>query len=187
MAKSRKKMILWTSALVAVIAIAASVLAKDGFAPVSVASSVSGVPITTDGNHVLTFTHHDPDFSLQYPDTLQATSSKGDDGSETIIFSGPEQPDAAGHMGFQIFVSQYSGSAPIDGQFVHDAFPSLAVNDPVQIVFGDGVPGLVFMSMDETIGKTRELWFARGGYLYQVTTYADLDGWLAGIFKTWRQ
>ena len=35
-------------------------------------------------------------------------------------------------------------------------------------------------------GDTREVWFIHGGYLYEVTTYKELDIWLAGIMRTWK-
>jgi hypothetical protein len=33
---------------------------------------------------------------------------------------------------------------------------------------------------------TREVWFIHGGLLYEVTTYKQLDSWLAQIMQTWQ-
>ena len=32
----------------------------------------------------------------------------------------------------------------------------------------------------------REVWFIHGGYLYEVTTYKELDTWLGSIMQTWK-
>jgi hypothetical protein len=36
------------------------------------------------------------------------------------------------------------------------------------------------------MGDTREVWFIHGGFLYEVTTYKQLDSWLAPIMQTWQ-
>jgi hypothetical protein len=36
------------------------------------------------------------------------------------------------------------------------------------------------------MGDTREVWFIKGGFLYEVTTYKQLDTWLAQILQTWQ-
>ena len=33
-------------------------------------------------------------------------------------------------------------------------------------------------------GDWREVWFIHGGYLYEVTTYKELDTWLGSIMQT---
>ena len=35
-------------------------------------------------------------------------------------------------------------------------------------------------------GDWREVWFIRRGFLYEVTTYKELDSWLADIMRTWK-
>jgi hypothetical protein len=32
----------------------------------------------------------------------------------------------------------------------------------------------------------REIWFIHGGFLYEVTTYKQLDSWLTPIMQTWQ-
>lgn len=194
MNKKTIKIIIGASALIAVavvVVVAASVfkaqspspdISTNGDVPSSTPLDVASTTVATN-----TYVHQDPNFILSYPDDLTATSSVDADGSETIVFGGPSQPDmTADHLGFQIFISPYNESAPINQEFVKAAFPLLSIEDPVQVVFGANgdLNGLVFMSTDPTIGRTRELWLAHEGYLYQVTTYAALDSWLAEIFKT---
>ena len=35
-------------------------------------------------------------------------------------------------------------------------------------------------------GDWREVWFIRRGFLYEVTTYKELNSWLANIMRTWK-
>lgn len=41
-------------------------------------------------------------------------------------------------------------------------------------------------SKDAVLGDTREVWFIRNGYLYEVTTLKPLEGWLQDIVQTWK-
>jgi hypothetical protein len=36
------------------------------------------------------------------------------------------------------------------------------------------------------LGDTREIWFIRGGFLYEVATYKDQEAWLSEIMSTWK-
>jgi hypothetical protein len=36
------------------------------------------------------------------------------------------------------------------------------------------------------VGDIREVWFIRGGFIYEVATYNELDSWLAEILATWK-
>ena len=44
----------------------------------------------------------------------------------------------------------------------------------------------MFFSKNGLMGDTREVWFTHGGYLYEVTTYKELDPWLSGIMASWK-
>ncbi len=62
--------------------------------------------------------------------------------------------------------------------------PSGQFTEPVEIIISGDIHALAFFSTG-TFGEMREIWFLRNGYLYEVTTYASLDGWLAEILATW--
>jgi hypothetical protein len=44
----------------------------------------------------------------------------------------------------------------------------------------------MFFSQNPVMGETREVWFIKDGYLYEVTTYRELDSWLSQIMATWQ-
>jgi hypothetical protein len=50
----------------------------------------------------------------------------------------------------------------------------------------DGASGIAFFGFDARVGQTREIWFIHNHFLYEVTTYKELDSWLNEIMSTWR-
>jgi hypothetical protein len=52
-----------------------------------------------------------------------------------------------------------------------------AYEDMAKVYDGGNVPD---------IGDTREVWFIRGGFLYEVATYKELEPWLTEIMSTWK-
>jgi hypothetical protein len=80
--------------------------------------------------------------------------------------------------------------APIDGdQITEDRFlcdeASGVRNDAVNTTIA-GVPALAFHGFDAAMGQTYEVWFIRGGFLYEISTYKELEPWLNQILATWR-
>jgi hypothetical protein len=118
-------------------------------------------------------------FSLFYPDDLSLVDHVQPDGEHTAVFDDP-----AGNKGFQVFIVPYTGTQITQSRFLLDD-PSGVMQDPTDVTV-DGVRGTIFFSTDAIMGDTRELWFIRGGLLYEVTTYKPLDTWLANIMQTWQ-
>ena len=120
-------------------------------------------------------------FSLFYPDDLSLATKYGADnpGGVTLGFDDP-----TGDKGFQIYITPYSGTEISRVEFVADD-PSRVMLLPTDIYI-DGVKATMFFSPDAVLGPTREVWFIRGGYLFEVTTYKDQDQWLAAIMSTWQ-
>jgi hypothetical protein len=58
-------------------------------------------------------------------------------------------------------------------------------NDPVKATVA-GVPALSFHGFDAAMGQMYEVWFIHGGFLYEVSTYKELEAWLNQILSTWR-
>ena len=63
--------------------------------------------------------------------------------------------------------------------------PSGIVKDPADILI-DGTKAVMFLSKNAMIGDTREVWFIKNGFLFEVVTYRDLDAWLSSIMQTWQ-
>jgi len=117
-------------------------------------------------------------FSLVYPQNL--TVREYDDGTSASTITFGERT----WKGFQIYIVPYSYEHITQEQLKKD-IPSGVIIEPTDIII-DGVKSTVFFSKDSVLGDTREVWFIRNAFLYEVTTRRELDSWLADIMKTWR-
>lgn len=117
-------------------------------------------------------------FSLQYPEDLKI-KEYGEGNTSTITFE-----DAKGEKGFQVFVVPYEEETVSEERFKMD-IPSGVFREPVEVLI-DGARATAFWSANSVFGETREVWFIKNGFLYEVTTYKQLDSWLAGIMTTWK-
>jgi hypothetical protein len=116
-------------------------------------------------------------FELSYPEEL-SIREYGKGNTSTIVFE-----DSSGHNGFQVFVVPYTEPTVSEQRFKMDV-PSGVMKEPTQVLI-DGVTATAFLSTSTLFGETREVWFIHNGFLYEVTTYKDLDSWLASIMSSW--
>lgn len=146
--------------------------------PLVSATRLSEGVIAGKDSNSKTFTHSKIGFSLEYPSELSVVEFDEGQGARTILFQKPGE-----QFGFQIFAVPYQGDT-ISPERIAKDIPSRVLKDPVEVVLGENTRASVFWSESPTIGETREVWFIRNGYLFEVTTYAELDTWLAGILST---
>lgn len=118
-------------------------------------------------------------FSLLYPRDLQVREYDDGTSASTITFE-----DTVGTHGFQIFIVPYSEKQITREQFKKDV-PSGIIDEPTDIII-DGARATMFFSKDSVIGETREIWFIKDGFLFEITARRALDAWLANIMQTWR-
>ena len=83
-----------------------------------------------------------------------------------------------------MFVTPYADTHVTAQRFRVDE-PSGVMQSPTDIVI-DGTHATMFFGKNAIMGDTREVWFIHGAYLYEVTTYKELDTWLAAIMQTWK-
>jgi len=144
------------------------------------------------------FTHPEYGFSFEYPKDLEIQAFKEEEGGEiigeTIVFQQPNLPgvkplEDSEKIGLQIFISPFEDEEGVLTQErVLEDLPFAVIIEPQEVFLGvlaeKEIPALIFWSEDPLIGKTREVWFIHSGYLYEITTYAYLDLWLANILST---
>lgn len=123
------------------------------------------------------YTHSAYGFSFDYPEGLTVSSFE-EGGGEVILAEGK----AAGG-GFQIYITPFDEPGPITAERIRQDLPDMIIHDPQRAAIG-GADALIFFSEDPSLGKLREAWFSRGGYLYQVTAPAAFDGELSKIMAT---
>ena len=129
------------------------------------------------------FEHPKFGFSVEYPAEFSAARYEEADNAETILFENKKEGEEK--LGFQIFITPF-GEETITRERILQDLPNAGIEEPQEAILGDGTHALIFWSNDEAVGKTREVWFTHAGYLYEVSTYARLDTWLANILKTWQ-
>ncbi len=117
-------------------------------------------------------------FSLFYPQDFTVQEFDEGNGARTFVFG-----DEKHERGFQVFVIPYAQEQVDRERFLLDS-PSGVMKESIDVLI-DGAKGTIFFGKNGIMGDTREAWFIRGGFLYEVTTYKDLDAWLGGIMQTW--
>lgn len=137
------------------------------------------LPLLTDPQGFNRYQNAAFKFTLLYPNTLGVREYKEKDGSFSVTFEEP-----TGQKGFQIYVTKYASEQITRERFLLDS-PSGVMNEPTDVLI-DGVRGTMFFGRHSLMGETREVWFIKNGYLYEVATYKELDSWLAGIMATWK-
>jgi len=118
-------------------------------------------------------------FSLFYPEALTVQEIDEAGGGSTILFQNPE----AG-VGFQIFIVGYSEPVVTEERLKKDIPSGVQTNKEDIIV--DGASGVAFYSLDLGLGETREAWFIKNGFLYEVTTPKPLEAHLLEVLKSWK-
>jgi hypothetical protein len=118
-------------------------------------------------------------FSVMLPQSQSAKVFDEGQGATTITF----QNISTGY-GFQIYIVPYSGTQITNARFKLDEPSGVRTNVSTMVI--DGATAAAFDSTNQFLGETHEVWFVRGGYLYEVTTLKPLDSWLTQILTTWK-
>ena len=124
-------------------------------------------------------------FSFGYPEGFNI--SDFDDGGGKIILVKNVGSSVSNNSdnGFQIFIAAFDEPGPITKERILKDIPDMVISNEKEILVG-GERALSFTSKDELGGETREIWIARGGYLYQITGYKNFEKELLEIMGTWK-
>ena len=119
-------------------------------------------------------------FSVSYPQDLPPKEYTTPDPNELTVAFQAEQ----GGEGFQIYIAPVDGNKITQERFLRDEASGVR-KDPHDTAV-DGVEALAFHGFDAAIGQTSEVWFIKDGFLYEVSSYKELEPWFTEILKTWR-
>lgn len=146
-----------------------------GAAPEAIAA-ISGYQYTEE------YAHPSGEFSFMYPSDFVVTSIPSGEG-EAILVQNTETK-----IGAQILVTPFEGEdIDITEAVIRDSISDMDIREPQPVEIGEDRLGLAFLSDNESFGgSSREVWFVFRGNLYQISTYADLDPFLQGLFATWK-
>jgi len=121
-------------------------------------------------------------FSFQYPGELNASAFQEGDYGHTVLVQQPNE-----RAGFQIFIASFDEAGPITKERILRDLPDMVIDQPQHVIIGqDKITALIFFSHEPSLGRTREVWFIYGGHLYQMSTFAGLDGFIGRILETWK-
>lgn len=134
--------------------------------------------IEDTGNSEARYRDYERAFTFSYPSELTVSEFTEVGGAKTLVFEEPGTERA-----FQMFITPFMGTSITDST-IRAHVSSGIIEDPQEVVIGDGIRALVFWSEVTIVGRSREVWFIKDGYLYEVTTYAALDEWIASILNT---
>lgn len=118
-------------------------------------------------------------FSLYYPDDLSVTEQPGASGSMVVLFE-----DQTTDQGFDVFIVPYNQPKITQQTFEMDE-PSGMMDDPTDITV-DAAPATEFISTNQAMGASVEMWFLHDGFLYEVTAPQALAPWLLQIMGAWQ-
>ena len=124
------------------------------------------------------YVHQNPSFSFDYPKGFNVGNIAEEEGETVLV-----QKDG---KGFQIYFSFLGEDLEITPEKIKTDIPDMPVDNP-SFMDIDGIRALVFDSRTEGGGEnTRETWFNKDGYLYQLTAekeYADVAEEVLGAWR----
>lgn len=128
------------------------------------------------------YENSDIGFSFNYPKDFKITELSDDTGETILVKS--QKPEEE----FQIFISPFDEPEPITADRIKKDVPDMKIEEPQQVLIGADkkINALIFLSENESIGKTREIWFSANGYLFQITAKAGQDGFIGPIVETFK-
>jgi|SRR3989344_502537 len=166
-----------------VLAVLALILSTFYFLPRSAPNGMGSLTPFSDYQYTQTYSDETYHFSFNYPEgfTVTAVSDMGGEGGKTILLESDDKK-----VGIQILISPYGSDVDITEAMIESDIPDMRVSDPQTVEIGSSRKGLAFMSNNPAFsGASREVWFTSGGYLYQISTYAEFDELLKKLFGTW--
>lgn len=117
-------------------------------------------------------------FSLSYPTELSVAEYPQGSDVLTVVFQKPDE-----QKGFQVFIIPYA-ETQISQQRIQADLKGAPMKDAKEVVLAGNIRAVHFSSVAPIIGESSEVWFIHDGYLFEVTSYAADDAWLASILTT---
>jgi hypothetical protein len=119
-------------------------------------------------------------FSFKHPAGYTVSAFEESGGTMTLV-TGPSADQT-----FQIFAQTFEEKGDLlTAERIKQDLPTMIIDNPATVVLGDGGHALIFLSGNDE-SRTREVWIADRGYLYQIKAPIAFDAGLARIMDTWR-
>lgn len=128
--------------------------------------------------------YEDPNnrFMFSYPKEFSPASFGGKEIGETVLLQKTGEK-----AGFQIFITLFDEPGSVlTVERIKTDVPGIIMHDPRPVDLNGEVLGLSFVSESDSFGRSREIWIAKGGFLYQMSTYENEQSLLAEVLSSWR-
>jgi len=120
-------------------------------------------------------------FSFRYPAQFIVSAVPGESGEAILV----QNYDTG--IGVQILTTPSGKDADITAGMIREDIPGIRIEDVQVVEIGSNRKGVAFLSNNpEFGGRSRDVWFMYKKELYQITTYANQDAFLKGLFGTWK-
>ena len=135
------------------------------------------------------YTHPDPNFSFQYPKTMNATSFEEGEGETILVqfdasYKSNTSYQSYPNLAFQIYISDFDEDITLTAERIKKDLPDTVINQPKSISVGN-ITATAFLSSDESLGQTYEVWLVYNKHLYQILSYASQKDLVDKILATW--
>jgi hypothetical protein len=127
----------------------------------------------------------DSHFSFSHPADTKIEENAVEGGTVIVVAHVPSQSI------FQIYMRPTSEKyIDITADRLKADIPDLDFRDPREVIMGKDGKGLAFISKDSDPSsgggdEKREVWFALGGFLYQLSAPLESDAFLQAVLNTW--
>lgn len=127
------------------------------------------------------YTHKEPVFSFQYPKGFSVGSFKDETGQTVLV----QDAKNGGAGSFQIYISPLEEPLTVTKARIMQDVPGTVIQKEQEVKVGD-TQGLAFTSKNDAGVETREVWFARGPWLYQVSGLVGAEGSISSVVRSWK-
>lgn len=132
-----------------------------------------------------TYTNTKYGFSFKIPKNMLVSNFQEGRRGEVILIQSRGQGGTDSAPWVQVFVLPFDETGLVDPERIHQDLSELKIQDPQYALIGKNqFKALIFWSQESSFGKTREVWFARNGYLFQITTSKAYERVLGEMLET---
>jgi len=120
-------------------------------------------------------------FSFNYPAQFNVSTTPSETGEAILV------RNLDTNIGVQILITPFGEDTDITADMIREDVPNMQIENVQEVEIGSDRKGVAFLSDNPAFnGRSRDVWFVYKKELYQITTYAEYDQFLKGLFATWK-
>lgn len=129
-----------------------------------------------------TYTDKKGRFSFTYPEGFTVNVIKEDDNIDILTLN-----KSSTDIGLQVRIIDAKEAVAITEDKIVADVPDMLVNEGVAVAINSKGKGLMFVSDSEDFGgNSREVWFSKGNFVYQLSAKMEYDDLAKTILNSWK-